>query len=355
MPPPAILVIGAGQAGLAAGYHLRSTGLPFLIVDRAARPGEAWRQRYDSLTLFTPRRYSALPGMALPGDPDGFAGAAEFADYLARYAAHFALPLRLGSAVLHLRQDEDESFVAALASGETLRASRVVVATGAFQRPVVPALAAGADPDLPQFTIADYRRPGQLPPGRILVVGDGASGCDMAAELAAAGRAVILSGGRRRRLLPQAVLGRSTWWWLDRLGLLHAAPDSPAGCAMRRADPFPDRHRGRSGLAARGVVLRPRLTGLDGRRARFADGGSAEVAAIVWAVGYRDDGDWLDIPGAVGRDGRFRHHRGRAPVAGLHHLGRPWQHNRASALVMGAGPDAARLVSAIAASGHGPC
>ncbi|MFC3229439.1 flavin-containing monooxygenase [Marinibaculum pumilum] len=355
MPPPTILVIGAGQAGLAAGYHLRSTGLPFLIVDRAARPGEAWRQRYDSLTLFTPRRYSALPGMALPGDPDGFASAGEFADYLARYAAHFTLPLRLGAAVRRLRQDADGGFTAALAGGESLRADRVVVATGAFQYPVVPALAAGADPDLPQLTLADYRRPAQLPPGRILVVGDGASGRDIAAELAAAGRDVILSGGRRRRLLPQAVLGRSSWWWLDRLGLLRTAPDGSVGRAMRRADPFPDRHRGRAGLAERGVVLGPRLTGLNGRRARFADGRSAEVAAIVWAVGYRDDTGWLDIPGAVGPDGRFRHCRGHAPVAGLYHLGRPWQHNRASALVMGAGPDAARLVSVIAASGCGPC
>ena len=233
-----------------------------------------------------------------------------------------------------------------MSDGGTLAATHVIVATGGFQAPVVPAIARGFGAQIPQLTPESFGAGESLPDGPVLVVGDGASGRDLAVQ-ASASHPVMLATGKPRKLVPERVLGQSIWWWLRSLGLMRASSASFIGKALRRRDPFPDRDRGLASLARRGVELRPRLTAAEGDTAVFADGERRKVAAVVWAVGYRDRTDWIEIPGALGDDGRLLHDAGVSPVPGIAYVGRPWQRNRASALVMGAGEDARRIVESI--------
>src|SRR5215208_1375205 len=167
-----ILVIGAGQAGLALGFHLRKTPCHFQLVDRNLRVGDRWRKRFDSLVLFTPRAYSALPGLAVPGNPDGFPTKDEMADYLETYANHFDLPVLLGTGIRRLER-LDGGFRAVTEAGEPIECRAVVLATGAFQRPAIPSISKGLSAEVTQLAPEDYTAPSQLPSGRVLVVGDG--------------------------------------------------------------------------------------------------------------------------------------------------------------------------------------
>lgn len=340
-----VLVIGAGQAGLATGYHLARAGIGYRIIDANRRVGDSWRQRYASLELFTPRWMSALPGLAVDGEPDGFSTGDAFANYLENYAQTFDIPVENLVRATRLGRGVGGGLDVETSAGEVIRAGRVVITTGGFQQPVVPTLASGFDGSVASFTTATYRWPAQIEPGTVLVVGDGATGRDIAAELAPT-RLVLLATGRSRKLLPEKIFGRSTWWWLSRLGLMGASSASSIGRLMRRADPFPDRDRGIGALRRKGVRIKPRLVGAQGNLASFADGSTEPVSSVVWAVGYRDDTDWVDIPGAS-VDRSFIHARGISPVEGLFFVGRPWQRNRASALVHGAGADAAEIVKAM--------
>jgi putative flavoprotein involved in K+ transport len=181
-----VVVIGAGQAGLAIGHFLAEQGRRFVIVEAADSIGSAWRSRWDSLLLFTPRRYDALPGLVFPGNPDGYPTRDEVVAYLERYAAHFRLPIELSSRVRSLRKDGD-AFV--LEAGEKrIVADQVVVATGPFQVPNTPVLAGGLADGLFQVHSADYCRPADIPEGRVLVVGGGNTGFQIAKELAASRR-----------------------------------------------------------------------------------------------------------------------------------------------------------------------
>lgn len=345
-----VLVIGGGQAGLATAYWLKRFGPSFVVLEALEHPGKRWRNRYASLTLFTPREFSGLPGMPMPGVATGYASAGEFADYLRNYAERYALPVRANQPVVRLTRSE-QGFVAGLLSGEQIAASVVIVATGGFQSPIQPPLASELSPEVQQLTADSYRTPVDVLGHRVLVVGDGASGRDIAADLAA-NHSVALACGRPRRLLPQRIVGLSTWKWLKAVGLLNADTNSPVGRLMRKADPFPNRQRGLGDLKNLGVELRPRATGATGRQVGFSDGGSLEVDTVIWALGYRDDSSWVDIPGAVDGEGTFQHHRGRSPTPGLYYVGRPWQRNRASALIMGVGADA-RLIATEAAEPFG--
>lgn len=347
-----VLIIGGGQAGLATAYWLKRFGLSARVIDAAARVGDRWRQRYKSLTLFTPREFSALPGLALSGDPNGYASAAEFGDYLESYADRFALPVASGIRVTSVRKT-NEGFSAELSTGALLVAPRVVIATGAFQLPLIPTIALGLGDDVRQITAETYHQPSDLVEGKaVLVVGDGASGRDIAADLTPRYR-VSLACGRPRRLLPEKILGISTWKWLKLLGLLAADANSPIGRFMRKADPFPNRQRDIDDLRRLGVEIKPRAISTQARSVTFSDDTSLEVGNVIWTLGYRDDSTWLNIPAAVGADGSFLHNRGRSPVDGLYFVGRPWQRNRASALIMGAGPDAEQISREVWASlGH---
>lgn len=340
-----VLVIGAGQAGLAAGFHLSRAGLGFRIVDKAERIGDSWRRRYDSLTLFTPRAFSALPGLALAGDPDGYPSRDEFAEYLETYAGSHSLPVMLAFDVESMMQDE-HGFRAAQANGIAIRSRNVVIATGGFQKSLRPQVSASFGSEVLQLDPETYRNSGSIPSGRVLVVGDGASGRDIASELAL-NNEVWLATGKPRRLFPERVLGKSVWWWLNRVGLMRASPGSVAGRIMRKRDPFPDRGRSLPALLDKGVRIAPRLVASEGRLATFSDGTRIDVDAVIWAIGYRDDFAWLNIAEAAHADGSVRHSEGVSPVPGLYFVGRPWQRNRSSALVMGAGDDAEAVVASI--------
>ena len=336
-----VVVVGAGQAGLAAGYFLSQQGRRFVILEAADSIGPAWRGRWDSLVLFTPRRYDALPGLAFPGDPDGYPTRDEVVAYLERYAAHFELPIELSSPVRSLKQ-EDDGFVLE-AGGRRLRADQVVVATGPFQVPNVPALAGGLGDDVFQTHSTGYRRPTEIPDGRVLVVGGGNTGFQIAEELAAS-REVHLSIGSRQKPLPQRLLGRDIFWWLTRLGLLSKSVESRLGRRLRDRDTL----IGSSPREVKrnGVHVRPRAVRAEGRTIGFADGSELEADAVIWATGFGTDHSWIELP-VTGEDGRLRHRRGVTEVPGLYFLGLSWQHTRGSALLGFVADDAAFIVDRI--------
>jgi putative flavoprotein involved in K+ transport len=341
-----VLVIGGGQAGLAMGYHLKRAGHRFQIVERQGRLGDSWRNRYDSLVLFTPRSYSALPGLAVPGDPDGYPSKDEIADYLERYARHFELPVLPSTGIRSLTRLEG-GFRARTDAGEIVDTRAVVLATGAFQRPAIPAISHELSPNVLQLTTEDYKRPAQVPSGRVLVVGDGATGRQIAVELTAT-HEVLLATGRPRRVSPERILGKSIFWWMDRLGILRASRETRVGKYLMRTDPFPGKVLGLRRLRRRGIRVVGRLSHVDGNWVGFAGGETAEVDAVIWATGYRDDGKWATIPEIKDSSGGFVHSRGVSPTPDLYLMGRSWQWTRGSALLAGVGDDAAYVAERIA-------
>jgi putative flavoprotein involved in K+ transport len=321
-------VIGAGQAGLVVGYFLKRQGRKFVILDAVDSIGSAWRARWDSLRLFTPRRYSALPGLPFPGDPEGYPDRDEVIAYLERYAETFELPIALNSPVRRLTA-EDGRFVLGV-DGRTITADQVVGATGPFQRPYAPEVAGRLGPDVFQTHSMGYRKPSDVREGTVLVVGGGNTGFQIAKELSAT-REVHLSVGSRQTPLPQRLLGRDLFWWLTKSRLLYMTVESRLGRKMRDRETLigssPRELRRRYG-----VELHPRVVEADGRTVRFRDGSELEADAVIWATGYRSDYSWIDPP-VVDADGRLRHRRGVTDVPGLYFLGLTWQHTRGSALI----------------------
>ena len=342
------VVVGAGQAGLAVGHHLAGQGRSFVVVDGADSIGSAWRSRWDSLVLFTPRRYSGLPGLSFPGDPDGYPGRDEVIAYLERYADTFGLPVRLDSAVRSLTST-NRGFVVGLDGGQ-IEADQVVVATGPFQAPRVPAFAGDLAPEVFQVHSTGYRRPEEVPEGAVLVVGGGNTGFQIAEELAAT-HEVHLAVGSRQKPLPQRFLGRDLFWWLTKTGLIDKSIDTRFGRRASRQDILLGSSPRRLGRL--GIELRPRATEASGRVVGFADGGTLEVDAVIWATGYRPDHTWIQLP-VMNPEGRVSHRRGVTDVPGLYFLGLSWQHTRGSALIGWVGDDAEFIAQQIAARAEVP-
>jgi putative flavoprotein involved in K+ transport len=338
-----VVVVGAGQAGLAMGYFLARQGRRFVIVEAADSLGTAWRARWDSLTLFTPRRYDSLPGLEFPGDPEGYPGRDEVIDYLERYAETFDLPIATDSAVRTLSR-RDGHFVLELESASTVEAEQVVIATGPFQVPRIPGFASNLAPEVFQAHSTGYRKPADLPKGTVLVVGGGNTGFQIAQELAATHQ-VHLAVGTRQTPLPQRFLGRDLFLWLERLGLLQRTVDSRLGQRMSNRD-FLIGSSPR-GVRRHGVHMRPRAVEVSGRTVTFADGSSVDVDAVIWATGYRLDHSWIDPP-INDESGALRHRRGVTDVGGLYFLGLTWQYTRGSALLGWVKEDAAYIAEQIA-------
>jgi putative flavoprotein involved in K+ transport len=333
-----VAVIGGSQAGLAMGYYLAQKGQRFVIFERGDSIAPAWRQRWDSLKLFTPRGYSALPGLPFPGDPDDYPTRDEVIAYLDQYAETFELPIEFNSHVRRLSREEGR-FVLDIDGGR-ITAEQVVVATGPFQTPYIPKLSENLDSDVWQAHSTGYRRASDVSEGTVLVVGGGNTGFQIAKELSATHK-VLLSVGSKQKPLPQRLAGRDLFWWLTKTGLIHKTVESRIGQRLKDRDTL-------IGSSPRelkrryGIELKPRAIDAADRTARFEDGSELEVDAVIWATGYRPDFSWIDLP-ILDSNGRLRHRRGVTDVPGLFFLGLTWQWTRGSALIGWVKDDAAFL------------
>ena len=340
-----VVVVGGGQAGLALGYHLAQRGKDFTILDAASEPAAAWRERWDSLKLFTSARYNGLPGMDFPGDPDRYPTRDEVADYLTEYARRFDLPVVLNSRVKAVRRQGDR-YVGEL-EDRTYEAQQVVIATGPFQTPLVPQLAQDLGHGVVQMHSTAYRSPESVPAGRVLVVGGGNTGFQIAQELSAS-REVHLSIGSRQMPLPQRILGRDLFWFLEKTGLIRKTVDSRMGRRMSERETLIG-STPRGIRRQHGVELHGRALSAQGSTVRFDDGTQVDVAGVVWATGFRVDHSWIDVP-VFDAGGRLIHQRGVTQAPGLYFLGMQWQHTRGSALLGWVKDDAEYLAERIEAS-----
>jgi putative flavoprotein involved in K+ transport len=346
------LIIGGGQAGLSVGYHLARRDRRFVILDANQRVGDPWRTRWDSLRLFTPARYDGLPGWPFPAPAWSFPTKDEVADYLEAYAARFDLPVRTGVRVDGLSRQADRYVVAA--GDRRFEADHVVVASGAYQRPRIPAFAPELDPGIVQLHSSQYRDPSQLQEGGVLVVGAANSGAEIALEVSRThrtwlsgrhpGQEPFRTGSRWDRLLLPVV-----WFMASHV----LTVKTPIGRMVRqkfhtRGIPLARATRERLNRAA-GIERVPRTTGARGGLPVLDDGRVLEVANVIWCTGFVPDFAWIDLP-VFDQDGGPVHDRGIvAAEPGLYFVGLLFLYALASPLVGGVGRDAEHIAEHIAA------
>ena len=403
------VIVGGGHAGLALGYHLGRLGRPHVILERG-RVAERWRsERWDSLMFQFPNWSLRLPGQEYGGDdPDGFASRAEVIAFIERYREAIDAPVRTG-----VRVDRVAPIDGGLRLETTegpIEAAHVVIATGPYQEPILPAVRHALPPSLVQVHASGYRNPARLPAGAVLVVGSGASGCQIVEDLLAAGRTVYLSVGRHRRY-PRRYRGHDMFWWMERIGALDQtleerpeARERPnplvtgvgggheidlrdyaaagvtllghlrdvTGSRLHLADDLEallatgdesvgvftravDAYIGRSGLTAPAEAPPPpgslqvgSLRAAPRAPIRELDLAASGITSVVWATGFRREFGWIDAP-VLDEQGEPVHRRGVTGCAGLYFLGLPWLHKLKSSVLCGVGDDAAHLADHIAA------
>lgn len=353
------VIIGGSQSGLATGYHLAQRGLPFLILDDNDRIGDAWRNRYDSLRLFTPRRYNSLPGKSFPGSPASYPTKDETAEYLEAYAAEFELPVRTGVHVDGLSKIGDQFEVAC--DDYTLTADNVVVATGAYHNPKIPPFAPELDESIVQLHSQEYRNRSQVQEGPVLVVGAGNSGAEIAIDLASHHQ-TWLSGrdpGQEPSWGRQGSLGDrllKSLMWLMATRVMTVT--NPVGRKFR--DHFLDPPRGiplgggrRKDILAAGIERVPRTVGVEKGHPVLEDGSVLQVSNVIWCTGYTPDYHWIDLPLPTHHDVPL-HARGVVEtIPGLYFIGLNFQYSLSSGLLGGVGQDAEYIVDHIATTRSG--
>ncbi|CAK9886764.1 MAG: putative oxidoreductase CzcO [Candidatus Erwinia impunctatus] len=398
------LVIGAGQAGVAMSEHLSQRNIPHLVLEKQ-RIAEAWRTgRWDSLVANGPAWHDRFPGMTFPDQSaDGFVAKEQVADYFVGYAQHIKAPIRCGVSVTRVTRLQGAPGFHVETSAGVIEAQRVVVATGPFQKPVIPAIAS-SDSSVLQMHSADYRHPQQLPPGAVLVVGSGSSGVQIADELQRSGRKVFLSVGPHERP-PRRYRGRDFCWWLGVLGLWDATHCQPGkehvtiAVSGAQGGHTVDFRR----LAQQGMTLLGSTRACEAQQLYFNDDLAANIrqgdasylalldaadawiekngldlpeepearqfpvdppefshphkqlhteaegiSTIIWATGYATDYQWLEVD-AFQENGRPRHQRGVSSEPGIYFLGLPWLSRRGSSFIWGVWHDASYLADHIMA------
>jgi putative flavoprotein involved in K+ transport len=347
-----VVVIGAGQSGLSVGYQLKQRGVPFVILDANERVGDVWRNRWDSLRLFSPARFDGLPGMPFPASKSYFPTKDEMADFLVAYAKRFMLPVETGVRIDRLTRG-DAGFVVR-AGTRQIEARQVVVAMSNFQAPKLPAFASALDPRILQLHSVEYRNPTQLRDGNVLIVGAANSGAEIAIELAKAGRRVALSGNIPSVVpfRPQSFLGRHVFAPLTLGVVFHRVLklDSPLGrkaAAAGRGKATPlIRVKPRDLRSAR-VEMLPKVVGVKGREVVLENQQSCEPANVIWCTGFEPGFSWIQLP--VFDDAGLPFHRRGVVEAepGLYFTGLHYLYAMSSAQVHGAARDSAYVADAI--------
>ncbi len=345
------LVIGGGQAGLAAAYYLKKIGSDSLVLDAAARTGDAWRRRWDSLRLFTPAKFDGLPGRPFMRSDFYFPSKDEVAAYLEEYVRHFDLPVRHGITVDSLIKMNGSYRVSA--GTRQFSAENVVIATGAYQNPIIPSYAKKLDSTIIQFHSDDYKSPNQLPNGVILVVGAGNSGAEISIELAKAGREVWLAGRDVGRIPAETfgkVLGGLPYWLFLTRVLSVSTPIGRKAQSRALHQGTPLIRLNTREVVNSGVTRCAKVHCVKGGFPQLDDGRILQVKGVVWATGYRPDFSWIKLP-IFAENGYPVHKGGAVPkTSGLYFVGLHFQTALSSALLGGVGNDAKIVVDKICAS-----
>ena len=345
------VIVGGGQAGLAAAYHLTSRNRPCVVLDASERVGDSWRKRWPSLRLYSPARTDGLPGMEFPAPRRSFPTGYEFADFLEAYAERFELPVRSGVHVDGLGHDGERYVVTA---GERrYEADNVVVATGVMQEAYTPDFAGELDPGIVQLHSNDYRSPAQLQEGPVLVVGAAHSGGDIAIEVVREHETIL--AGRDTGQLPVSIESRRARMAQPLMRFLATrvlTVDTPIGRKVKskmRAHGGPLLRVRRADLAAAGVErVLLRVAGVQDGLPVLDDGRVLDVANVVWCTGFRPDYSWIDLPLEY-EDGFPVQYRGAVESSpGLYFVGMLFLHSFSSMLILGAGRDAERVAEHIA-------
>jgi putative flavoprotein involved in K+ transport len=345
------VVIGAGQSGLSAGYYLSRQKLPFVILDANARVGDSWRHRWDSLRLFTPARFDALPGMRFPAPSRSFPTKDQMADYLESYAKQFALPLRSGVKVERVSR-QGRSYIVE-AGDRRYEAEHVIVAMANYQVPRLPAFSTQLRPDITQLHSIDYRSPSQMRPGPVLLVGAGNSGSEIAMELARTHK-IIMSGrdtghvpARIDAFISQTVVLPLLFRVIfHRLLTVRTAVGRKARARMLSQGGPLIRVKPKD-LAAAGVERVARVNGVTDGRPVLADGRVLDIANVIWCTGFQPGFSWIDLP-VFDENGHPRQYRGAADnEPGLYFLGLHFLYSMSSSMIHGVSRDAAGVARTI--------
>jgi putative flavoprotein involved in K+ transport len=345
------LVIGGGQAGLSVGYHLARRGRPFLIVDANERVGDSWRQRWDSLRLFTPARWDSLDGMRFPAAPHSFPTKDAMADYLESYATHFKLPIRHGTRIERLRRDGGQ-YIASTRDREFI-ADHVVVAMSSYQSPRVPAFSPDLAPDIVQIHSRDYKSPAQLRDGGVLIVGAGNSGAEIAMDLVARHRVCV--SGRDTGEIPFRVNGLAARLFLLRIIfrlVFHRILTirTPLGrkastSLLTKGGPL-IRTRSKD-LAGAGVERVSRVAGVRNGLPLLDDGTTLDVTNVIWCSGFTPGFSWIDLPIFDERGVPIHHGGVVTSEPGLFFVGLQFLYAASSTMIHGVGRDADRIAGVI--------
>lgn len=336
------IVIGAGQAGLSAGYYLRKLKKDFLILDKGEEIGESWKKRYDSLVLFTPRMYDYLPGLPLEGKQHGFPTKNEIVNYLKQYAEKFNFPIKLQIEVVSV-QHRENIFIIETNQG-LYKSKNLIIATGALQTPRIPPFSKELSKDIKQYHSSHYKNPSQLTEGNVLVVGGGNSGAQIAVELSKTTE-TYLAVSKKLFYLPLVIKNKSIFWWFDRLGILKASSNSLLGKAIKRkGDPIFG-YDLKEAIKRNDILIKPKvINGID-NQVTFEDLTSLEVQNIIWATGFNTIYPWLKLKEVFNEKGEIIHTRGVSNIKGLYFIGLPWQSRHGSSILQGVGYDAKYIVN----------
>ncbi|TLX45738.1 hypothetical protein C1E24_17650 [Pseudoalteromonas phenolica] len=323
-----VLIIGAGHMGLVLGSRLKVLNIDYLILDKHKHVGDQWRKRYQGLTLFTPNKLNRLPGFYIPHSQGDYLTKDEFADYLSEFALHHQLAIKTNCHVLRVTHDGINGFSVFTEHG-VIKAKQIVLATGAFN---VPVKLFNGDTEFLQLGLEQLQSM-NFKNQQILVVGDGASGRQIAKKLSDKNK-VYLAQGKKRNLFPEHILGIKTFSLLKWSGLLKLPKNFNIAQFLKSRDPFPDTDINNEALIALGVDLKSRVVSVGDDCVTFDNGEKLAPDIMISAIGYKDDFSFIDIPKLYQDSNEFD--ISAAEKLGVFKIGQPWQHNRASGLICGA-------------------
>jgi putative flavoprotein involved in K+ transport len=342
------IVIGGGQAGLATGYHLKKQQMDFLILDAESGTGDSWRKRWDSLKLFTPAWNNGMPGLSFPGDPNGFPGKDDAADFLQEYKEKFELPVLYNARVSGVKKTE---YGFQIRLGDRLmKSENLVIATGNYRIPKIPSFARELNAGIRQLHSGDYKSPDQLPEGTILVVGAGTSGFQIAMDLLHEKRTVYIAG-KPTKQIPDFIFkyfGKQ-FVWVNKY-ILNS--NTPMGrkfqATIRQGHGAPLIHISPESAQEAGIKIVQRIKGAEHGWPVTESGEQIKAAAILWCTGFHPDYSWIGLPDAIGSDGYPAARRGISlKYPGLYFVGAQFQHSLTSTWLGGVGRDAGYVVQHI--------